>query len=49
MICSYCDNTVEIFTYRLGEKMCLDCARSVFYQQLENGNHVLAVIKKEAM
>ena len=48
MICFYCDNTAEILAYRLGEKMCLDCARSAFYQQLENGNHVLAVHKKEA-
>jgi hypothetical protein len=35
-------------TYRLGEKMCMDCAKSVFYAQLENGNHVLTVTKREA-
>lgn len=46
MICSYCDNAVEILAYRLGEVMCLDCAKSAFYQQLENGNHTLAVNKK---
>jgi hypothetical protein len=46
MLCSYCDSSVEILAYRLGEKMCLDCAKSAFYQMLENGNHVLTV-KKE--
>jgi hypothetical protein len=48
MICSYCDNAVEILAYRLGEVMCLDCAKSAFYAMLENGNKVLAVDKKEA-
>jgi hypothetical protein len=46
MICSYCDSSVEILAYRLGETMCLNCAKSAFYQMLENGNHVLTV-KKE--
>jgi hypothetical protein len=48
MICSYCDNAVEILAYRLGEVMCLDCAKSAFYAMLENGNKALAVNKKEA-
>jgi hypothetical protein len=46
MICSYCDSAVEILALRLGEEMCLDCARSVFYKQLENGNWILAVNQK---
>jgi hypothetical protein len=48
MLCTYCDNLVEILAYRLGKKMCLDCAKSAFYAVLENGNKVLEVIKKEA-
>jgi hypothetical protein len=48
MFCTYCESLVEILAYRLGEKMCLDCAKSAFYQMLENGNHVLATNKKEA-
>jgi hypothetical protein len=46
MICSYCNNAVEILAYRLGEVMCLDCAKSAFYAILENGNQVLSVNKK---
>jgi hypothetical protein len=46
MLCSYCDSSVEILAYRLGEKMCLNCAKSAFYQMLENGNHVLTVRKE---
>jgi hypothetical protein len=45
MICSYCNNPVEILAYRLGEVMCLDCAKSAFYELLENGNHKLTVKK----
>jgi hypothetical protein len=47
MICSYCNTSVEILAYRLGERMCMNCANSAYYQELENGNHILAV-KKEA-
>ena len=46
MICTYCDNAVEILAYRLGESMCLACAKSAFYKVLEDGNHVLAIKTK---
>ena len=35
-------------TYRLGETMCLDCAKSAFYKVLENGNQILATKKQVA-
>jgi hypothetical protein len=46
MICNYCQEPVEIMAYRLGEAMCLDCAKSAFYKVLENGNQML-VTKKQ--
>jgi hypothetical protein len=48
MLCTYCNTQVEILAYRLGEKMCLDCAKSAFYAVLENGNKVLEVNRKKA-
>ena len=46
MICNYCQEPVEIMAYRLGEVMCLDCAKSAFYEKLENGNQTLATKKQ---
>jgi hypothetical protein len=46
MICSYCNTQVDMLAIRLGESMCLDCAKSAFYFQLENGNHELRVKTK---
>jgi hypothetical protein len=46
MICNYCNSPVEILAYRLGEVMCLDCARSAYYQQMQDGNHKLMTAPK---
>jgi hypothetical protein len=34
MICSYCDNAVEILATRKGVSMCVDCAKSAFQKEL---------------